>query len=187
MLFQAHLPVATLIRHTASLRASTAWRTPASHASIVSGPASRAASPSAVKRMRPSRTLSAIGPGAECSSSLSPAFIASNTTFRPPPLRSVIELRRPSRRSFSSRKHAHAASTSRSKACSGPCRGLSDPGCGRPTKTQPPLSSHSALPQPAPERGRVHSLSRTEVIVTYPYRGLVPYYSAISLHAQGLL
>jgi hypothetical protein len=46
---------------------------------------------------------------------VSPAFIASNTTFRPPPLRSVIELRRPSRRSFSSRKRA--ASTSRSKAC----------------------------------------------------------------------
>ena len=53
---------------------------------------------------------------------VSPAFIASNTTFRPPPLRSVIELRRPSRRSFSSRKRA--ASTSRSKACSGPCGGF---------------------------------------------------------------
>jgi hypothetical protein len=149
--------------------------TPASHASTVSGldgglALCREADAALTDAQRER-------PGAECSSSLSPAFIASNTTFRPP-LRSVIELRWPSLRSFSSRKRA--ASASRSKACSGPCRDLSDPGRGHPTKTQPPLYSHLALSRPAPESGRVRGLSRTVVMVTYSCRGLVPYYSAIT-------
>jgi hypothetical protein len=72
---------------------------------------------------------------------VSPAFIASNTTFRPPPpLRSVIELRRPSRRSFSSRKRAASTSSRR-------------PAAGRAGASRTPdavdLPSHNLLCLPA--------------------------------------
>src|SRR5919199_3600577 len=73
-----HAPsVDTLRRQTASPRASTVCFTPASHARRVSGPASTLAS-AVVKRTRPSRTTSEMGPGAACSSSRSPLFITSN-------------------------------------------------------------------------------------------------------------
>jgi hypothetical protein len=121
------LPVATFRRQTASLRASTECRTPASHASTV--PASASTSSSAAENLiRPSCTLRVIGPGAECSSSRSPSFMTSSTTFKPSPLRSVIAFRLPSCHAFSSRKRVTSAA--KLKLCSGPCKGLSDSGCG---------------------------------------------------------
>src|ERR687898_1439515 len=120
-------PVATFRRQTASLRASTEWRTLASHASTV--PASASTSSSAAENLIwPSWTLNVIGPGAECSSSRAPSFMTSSTTFKPSPLRSVIAFRLPSCHAFSSRKRATSAA--KLKLCSGPCRGLSDSGCG---------------------------------------------------------
>ena len=81
-------------RHTASLKASIVCLTPASQVSSVSDPAS-ATSSATMKRMRPSRTLRLKGPGAACSSSLSPAFMTRSTTLMPSPLRRVMELRCP--------------------------------------------------------------------------------------------
>src|SRR5918997_736135 len=85
-------------------------------------------SSAAANLIRPSWTLNVIGPGAECSSSRSPSFITSSTTFKPSPLRSVIAFRLPSCHAFSSRKRVTSAA--KLKLCSGPCRGLSDSGCG---------------------------------------------------------
>jgi glycine betaine/proline transport system substrate-binding protein len=65
-------------KHTASLKASNVCLTPASQVSRVSDPASAtfsATSSATIKRMRPSRTLRLKGPGAACSSSLSPAYM----------------------------------------------------------------------------------------------------------------
>src|SRR5215216_6366841 len=67
---------------------------------------------------------------------VTPSFITSSTTFKPSPLRSVIAFRLPSCHVFSSRKRV--TSVPRSKLCSGPCKDLSDSGCGLVAILYPP-------------------------------------------------
>src|SRR5829696_8418097 len=128
-------PPTMVSRYTASLKATTVCRTPVSQVSRASGPASTTAS-AVSKRMRPSRTLRLKGPGAACSSSLSPAFITTSTTFMPSPLRSVMELRCPRCQAPSSRRRPTSAS--KSNLCTGPCKGRSDLGCGLLDIPSPP-------------------------------------------------
>src|SRR5215211_3285215 len=85
--------------------------------------------------------------GVECSSSRSPSFMTSSTTLKPSPLRSVIAFRLPSCHAFSSRKRVTSAA--KLKLCSGPCKGLSDSGCGLVLILYPPSTLFTA----APERG----------------------------------
>src|SRR5829696_159258 len=132
-------PPTMVSRYTTSLKATTVCLIPASQVSRDSGPASTTAS-AASKRMRPSRTLRLKGPGAACSSSLSPAFITRSTTFMPSPLRSVMELRCPRCQAPSSRRRPTSAS--KSNLCKGPCKGRSDPGCGLLDIPLPPFSGY---------------------------------------------
>jgi hypothetical protein len=92
----------------------------------------------AAQRTRPSRTLNEIGPDAECSSSRSPALMTSNTMLSPPPFLKVMALRLPCRHSFSLRRRATSASTSRSSAAArvGDARTLDE----FPSTSCPPLS-----------------------------------------------
>jgi hypothetical protein len=128
------LSVATFRRHTASPRASTEWRTPASHATTVPISASTSA-PAAENLTRRTWTLNVMGPGAECSSSRSPSFITSSTTFKPPPLRSVMAFRRPLLNDSSSRNLATCVP--RSNACNGRASAARTPGAVCSTSPSP--------------------------------------------------